>query len=64
METFLKTAAAVLGLFALVPLSVWAATGRASRAWEATKGFALVMAIIVIPGVTISAISLLVSRLS
>lgn len=64
METFLKTAAAVLAMFALIPLSVWAATGRASRAWEATKGFALVMAMITIPGVTISVISLLVSRLN
>ena len=63
METFLKTAAAVLGLFALVPLSVWAATGRLGRAWEATKGFALVMAIIVIPAVTISGIWALVSYL-
>lgn len=62
METFLKTAAAVLGLMLIVPAATWAATGSLSRAWEAWKGYLTVMGIIVAAGAGISAI-VLVTRL-
>jgi hypothetical protein len=45
-----KLVAALLGLFAIVPLFTRLATGSWRRTWEATKGYAVVIAILfVIP---------------
>jgi hypothetical protein len=64
MVTFLKTAAVIACMILIVPAAVWAGTGSRARAWEATKGYLLVMGIIVGLGLTFSGISILVSRLS
>jgi hypothetical protein len=40
---------AILALLAVVPLFVWANTGRASSAWYALKRYLLCLAILAIP---------------
>lgn len=61
MATFLKTFAVILCFVALVPLSVLAATGRWTRAWEALRGYGIAMAVIVVPGV-VAAVIVLIQR--
>lgn len=58
MSTLFKTVLAVAGLFLIVPLAVWAGTGKPRHAWFALKQFLQVMAIITIPAVAISLIAI------
>jgi hypothetical protein len=46
MRQILLLVAALLGLFALVPLSAWAATGRWREAVRAARGYAIVLAVL------------------
>lgn len=43
MKSFLLFVAAIAVMFSPIPLSAWAARGRWQDAWEATKGYAKVM---------------------
>lgn len=52
MKSFLLAAGAILAMFSLIPLSAWAARGRWRDAWEAAKGYLLVMFwLVVVPGI-------------
>lgn len=62
MVTFFKTVLVIACMTLVIPLAVWGGTGSLRHAWYATKRYLLVMAIIVIPALTISGISILVSR--
>lgn len=64
MDTFVKTALAVAGLFLIVPLVVWAATGNLRHARFALKRYLLVIGILTIPAVAFSTIVLGVSWFS
>jgi hypothetical protein len=46
-------------MVSIIPLAVWAATGSAMRAFEALRGYLLVMAILIVPPVVLAAITLL-----
>ena len=59
MLTFLKTAAAIAVILSIVPLFIWGATGSLRQAWEALKGYLLVMAILTAPGLLAAAVTLL-----
>jgi len=60
MKSFLLFTAACLGMFSLVPLSVLAATGKWRRVWEATRGYALCLLLVIgIPAVIGAVIALL-----
>jgi Ca2+/H+ antiporter len=48
--------AGLAAMFAIVPLSLWAATGRLSAAWEAASGYSRVMLLLTVPGMVIGAI--------
>lgn len=50
MLTFLKTAAAVLALFSLIPLFVWLGSGSWRQAREATRDFLLIMGGLAVAG--------------
>jgi hypothetical protein len=47
MFVYLQLVAVLTGMFLLVPGSIWLFTGNRARAWEAAKGYAIVMAILV-----------------
>jgi hypothetical protein len=49
----------IAGLVSLVPLSIWAATGRADRAWQALREYMIAMAVLVVPALVVAAITLL-----
>jgi hypothetical protein len=49
----------IAGLVSIIPLSVWAATGRADRALQAVRQYLLAMAVIVLPVLVLVAISYL-----
>jgi Ca2+/H+ antiporter len=48
--------AGIAAMFAIVPLSIWAATGRLSAAWEAATGYTRVMLLLTVPGLVIGAL--------
>lgn len=58
--TFLKTAAVVAILVAIVPLSTYAATGSLSRAMEALRGYAKIMGSLCIPAIVLALLSSLI----
>jgi hypothetical protein len=39
----------IAGFVSIIPLSIWAATGRADRAWQALRQYLFAMACIVVP---------------
>jgi hypothetical protein len=45
---------AILALVAVVPLFVWANTGRLSSAWYALKRYLLCLAILVVPAAVLA----------
>jgi hypothetical protein len=47
----------IAGLVSIIPLSVWAATGRLNRAFEALAQYLFVMACIVVPVLVLVAIT-------
>lgn len=47
---------AILALLAVVPLFVWANTGRASSAWYALRRYLLCLGILAAPGVLFTAV--------
>lgn len=52
MKSFLLTAGVILAMFSIIPLSAWAARGKWRDAWEATKGYCIVMFwLVVAPGI-------------
>jgi len=51
----------IAGLVSLVPLSIWAATGRADRAWQALREYLLCMGLLVGVPLVIFGITLLPS---
>jgi hypothetical protein len=61
--TFLKTAAVVLCLFALVPLCVWGGSGSLRQAWEAAKTFGLIMGGLAVAGGGTALLMVLAQRL-
>lgn len=48
----------------IIPLCVWAATGKPAAAWYALKQYLLVMSIIVVPGVAFGLITFLFQYLT
>jgi hypothetical protein len=57
-------ALSLVGLLSIVPLSIWAATGRIDRAWEALRGYMLVIAILATPALLLVGVPLLIQLLS
>lgn len=51
-----KLVAALLGLFLIVPLVTLCATGSLRRTWEAMKGYAVVMTIVMAIPMAIGAV--------
>ena len=49
----------IAGLVSIIPLSIWAATGRLDRAWQALRQYLLAMSVIVVPVLVLVAISYL-----
>lgn len=43
MRSFLILVTALAAMFSIVPLAAWAARGRWQDAWEAAKGYGLVL---------------------
>jgi hypothetical protein len=39
----------IAGLVSIIPLSIWAATGRVDRAWHALRGYLFSMSVIIVP---------------
>lgn len=54
MPVWLQVALFVFALVAVVPLFVWANTGRLSAAWHALKQYLLCWAILVVPAALIT----------
>lgn len=47
----------ILGMVAIIPLTIWAATGRWRHAVHALREFTLAMAVIVVPVVVVALIT-------
>lgn len=59
METFLKTTAVIACMILIIPLMVWGGSGSWRYALEALKEYLLVMAVLVVPPLVLTAITLL-----
>ena len=60
MGPALLFAAALLGMFSIVPLATWAATGSLREAGRAAGGYAVTIAVLVVPALLLVAISFIV----
>jgi hypothetical protein len=49
----------IVGMLSIVPLSVFAATGRWDRTWEALKDYLIAMACLTVPALIFAVIALL-----
>jgi hypothetical protein len=47
MFVYLQLGAVLTGMFLIVPGAIWLFTGSRAQAWQAAKGYAVVMAILV-----------------
>ncbi|WP_019652266.1 hypothetical protein [Variovorax atrisoli] len=61
MQSFLLFLAGIAVLFAPIPLSAWAARGRWQDAWEATKAYWKVLALMVGAAAVLSLVMLVAS---
>lgn len=59
MATFLKTAGIIVVMVLLIPIAVFAATGRVTRAWEALRDYLIAMGVIVVPTLVVAGLALL-----
>jgi hypothetical protein len=49
----------IAGLVSIIPLSIWAATGRIDRAWQALREYCVAMSFIIVPVLVVVLITLL-----
>lgn len=54
MITFLKTAAVIACMVAIIPLAVWAGSGSWRHAVHATKGYLIAMGVLVVPAAVLA----------
>jgi hypothetical protein len=59
MRQALLFIAALAAMVSIIPLSIWAATGRLRDAWEALKGYLVAMGILVAMMVFLTLVSLI-----
>lgn len=57
MLTFLKTAAIIAAMVALIPLAVWAGSGSWRHGAHALKQYLIAMGVIVVPVVAVALIT-------
>lgn len=64
MITFLKTAAVIAAMVALIPLAVWAGTGSWRHGLHALRQFGLAMGAIVVPVLVLAGVVLAMEFMS
>lgn len=64
MITFLKTAAVIAAMVAIIPLAVWAGSGSWRHGLHALREYCMVMAAIVVPVLALAALVLLMEFMS
>lgn len=57
MITFLKTAAVIAAMVAIIPLAVWAGSGNWRHAAHALKQYLIAIGVLVVPVVVLAAIT-------
>ncbi len=63
MLTFLKTAAIIAAMVAIIPLSIWAATGNWRHGLHALREYLTAMAVIVVPVLLLAGLVLVTEHL-